>query len=130
MNTSYRYVPEKLELSVFDPMYRAFAHVFENFRINDALKGKSNDDDDGNKVEDISSLKKVPKIDLDDEPDEVSINNNILSVAYDNSKIKIQNNCIISNYCLKNVVCTRIIMTDGFFHRKKMMKNLNYRNGN
>lgn len=53
-------------------MYRAFAHVFENFRINDAsLKGKANEGDEESKVEDTTTLKKVPKIDLDDEPDEV-----------------------------------------------------------
>ncbi len=67
----FRYVPEKLELSVFDPMYRAFANVFENFRIADAsLKSKVEDDTDS-KLEDMSALKKVPKIDLDDDLDEV-----------------------------------------------------------
>ncbi|ODN06642.1 Splicing factor 3B subunit 2 [Orchesella cincta] len=68
-NVDVEYVAEKLELSVFDPMYRAFANVFENFRINDAsLKVKTEEDEE--KTEDLSTLKKVPKIDLDDEPDE------------------------------------------------------------
>lgn len=53
---------------MFDPMYRAFANVFENFRIKDTSGSKVNDEV---KKEDVMSLKKVPKIDLDDELDEV-----------------------------------------------------------
>lgn len=63
----FRYVAERLELSVFDPMYRAFANVFENFRISDFRKLP-----DGEKSEDPNlNLKKVPKIDLEEDDADV-----------------------------------------------------------
>lgn len=53
-------------------MYRAFATVFENFRISDISLRNGLDDDIKVKLEDGSlNLTKVPKIDLDDELDEV-----------------------------------------------------------
>lgn len=71
----YRYVAEKLELSVFDPMYRAFANVFENFRISDAsLRNKADVEDVKPEPEELAkALSKVPKVDLDDDLDEVMI---------------------------------------------------------
>jgi len=71
-NVEIEYVPEKLELSVFDPMYKAFANVFENFRISDlgARSKFSAEDDSKPKPEDlVKALSKVPKIE-DDEDDE------------------------------------------------------------
>jgi hypothetical protein len=65
----FRYVPEKIELSVFDPMYRAFANVFENFRISDPTKEL--------KVNPLL-LKKVPKIDLIEEEDLEVCNFNLM----------------------------------------------------
>jgi hypothetical protein len=68
-----RYVAEKLELSVFDPMYRAFANVFENFRISDLSSRKNQEEESKIKLEDASlNLKKVPKIDMDDDDLDVS----------------------------------------------------------
>ncbi len=62
----YRYVAERLELSVFDPMYRAFANVFENFRISDFRKP------DDLKTEDPNiNLKKVPKLDIEEDDTDV-----------------------------------------------------------
>lgn len=65
---------EKLELSVFDPMYRAFANVFENFRISDsALKVKTESGEVKPTTEEsVKAFSKVPKIDLDDEIEDVS----------------------------------------------------------
>jgi len=59
-------------------MYRAFANVFENFRISDsALRNRSEADDVKPRAEELTkALSKVPKIDLDDE-DEVSISQEI-----------------------------------------------------
>jgi len=70
----FRYVAEKLELSVFDPMYRAFANVFENFRISDLSSRKNLEEELKLKQEADAAvnLKKVPKIDLDDDDLEVN----------------------------------------------------------
>ena len=65
-----RYVPEKLELSVFDPMYKLFANVFENFRITDAGKIKTENETKPGSEEGAKMFSKIPKIDLDDEVDE------------------------------------------------------------
>ena len=62
-------MPEKLELSVFDPMYRAFANVFENFRITDSKKAQ--EEAARAKEAEMMNLKKVPKIDLEEEETEV-----------------------------------------------------------
>ena len=59
-------MPEKLELSVFDPMYRAFANVFENFRISEVKKKDAGDDKKPEETP-ATALKKVPKIDLDED---------------------------------------------------------------
>lgn len=69
-----RYVPEKLELSVFDPMYKAFANVFENFRISDSVfKIKTEGEDVKPRPEELKGFSKIPKIDLDDDLEEVGL---------------------------------------------------------
>jgi len=72
--STFRYVAEKLELSVFDPMYKAFATVFENFRISDAaLRNKSDAEDVKPRPEELQKLSKVPKIDLEEDLDDVRL---------------------------------------------------------
>lgn len=94
-------------------MYRAFANVFENFRITDAsLKGKTNEDEDS-KVADTLALKKVPKIDLDDDLDDVRLN--------------------LKRVNLKNgdaSECTSVITCASNRYRKKTMKNPSYPSAN
>ena len=65
-----RYVPEEIEMNIYDPMYRQFAKVFENFRIGDKIKEEPQDDGKDTNGPNLA-LKKVPKLDLEEDLDEV-----------------------------------------------------------
>jgi len=55
-------------------LYRAFANVFENFKITDAEKGEQAREDVKPSLDEINALKKVPKLDLEEDlEDEVSV---------------------------------------------------------